>query len=253
MKIINKIINSTILIFIISCTSTSKIPKQHDCESSVIAITVGGTASVERAAWAMFHPLKIFFIRLDNDDKLINKDIIECSRNDEWEIKGNTMYLFNVKPGKYAAIAAQGTKYTEIYVKESKSSIFISQYANSKNAFVIFSEQLIKSTIVDVAPGTFVYMGGFLIDSNIYNETSDGCDEIQKYYYNHFSSLNKIPKALSFLCGKKYFCGSLKEEFTNKEVKVYFLLRQLDEFKNTPWEKNIKRTIFPNIIKRENN
>jgi len=210
MKVIYKIISFSIIAFIAGCLS---IPKQDNNESSVIAIKVSGTIRLGILSWDEFRPIKVFFIRLDNTDKLISEDIIESTINDtSWLVGRDTTYLFNVEPGKYAAVAAYGTG-----------------YASTEKLYIMFSEQLIKSTIVDVEPGTFVYMGEFFA-GNV------SCDEIQKYYYHYFSSKNKSSNT-------NYFCGSLKKEFAGKNEKIKFLLTQSEKFKDTQWENNIKRTL----------
>ena len=244
MKIITIIINVALIIFIVGCTSIPQ--KQNNSESSVIAIDIGGTADEERVAWGMIESVKVFFVRLDNDDKLISNDIIEWSGGEDKPrpFGERTIYLFNVKPGRYAAVAVYGSIFTAAAAHETGSIGTVYTKYGTKGNFIIFSEQLIKSTIVNVEPGTFVFMGGFLIDSISYNETSDECDDIQKYYYNYFSAIDNS-NPFSFLFRKKiYLSGSLKKEFTSTENKIAFLLHSLEKFKGTPWRKNIERTIL---------
>ena len=248
MKLFYKVIKFIIISFTISCTT---IPKQYNSESSVIAIKIVKTGRFQP------NPIKAFLISIDNSNNIISKDIIGSSENDGLLTRGDSIYFFNVKPGRYAAIAVQITGYA-----------VVSPYGMSSTGekFIIFSDQLITSTIVDVEPGTFAYMGGFLIKDIPYNETSDECDEIrrfyhngelvtvtikkmkcdetQKYYYNLFSSIDKSSNPFYFLFPKNYHCGSLQSEFVSKNDKIEFLKFQLKKFKGTQWENNIRRTLL---------
>jgi len=217
----------------LNCSTTPPSPLNQ--ESSAVAIHVGANYHSAVLSLDCFRPEKVYFIKLDDSNTLTGKELVESTMNVEawWGdnlIGRNTIYLFNLPPGRYAAVAAYGTG-----------------YINYDNVIYLFSEEMIKSTIVDVKPGSFVYIGAFVSEMGKMLNPFDNSDDVQKYYYKHFSSIYKDHGGLlsGHLIAERYYyiATPLKEKRISKDSKRKFLEEQLKEFSNTKWEVNIRREL----------
>lgn len=213
----------------------TKSPAPLDDESSVLAINVGVGFHSNLTTFDCFRPEIVYFIKLDADNNIMSDDLIESTMNVEawWGdnfIGRNTTYLFNLKPGKYAAVAAYGYG-----------------YISNGNVIYLFSEEMIRSSIVEVKTGSFVYMGAFLSEQGSLFKRFDTADNIQKFYFNKLSSIYKEHGGLlsGHLFSEEYFyiATPLKEKFVSKEYKQKFLESQLKDFRGTEWEYLIKKEI----------
>lgn len=109
-------------------------------------------------------------------------------------------FLLNTDPGIYAAVGAYGT-------------------AGTVKTMVFFTEEVIKSTVVEVMPDSIGYMGGYdFYPATFFKKiTDDSPDEYQKHYYrlaiNNFGDPREmLDPPLSFELMKKEITKSPEAE-----------------------------------------
>jgi hypothetical protein len=132
-------------------------PPSPDPQRGSIAITIRALAPMR-----MFRSsaAQVFFIRVEEGaDPLIADGFLPSNH-----VRGQQVFLLNVRPGKYVAVAAD--------IRSAPGSGF------DQKAF--FSESMIPLTEVTVNAGEFVFAGEFVIANHV---DVRNLDRVQKHYY----------------------------------------------------------------------
>jgi len=99
---------------------------------------------------------------------------------------GEQIYLLNLEPGTYAAVAAvygveqEPTEITfaSTNIGSNVSVSFGAEYFGEETYRNYFSEDLVARTMTTIEPGTFVYMGRYITNQST---TLGNCDPTQDY------------------------------------------------------------------------
>ena len=144
------------------CSSGS--PEPPEWPSSAVAIRVD-----QRAPWSWFPSIvtHVFFARLDDErsNSVISDEVFESNF-----CHGDYFYLLNAPPGRYVAVGSVYTT-TPLFDPGNKTVHHRSLY----------EEALVRETGVVVAPGSFTFMGDFLIQSTV--PWGQEWDAVQSHYF----------------------------------------------------------------------
>jgi hypothetical protein len=221
----NKVKNTFIAfaIFALAGCAALPVPKPLDPQSSFIGISVKTRAPVKIA---VDKPAQVFFIKVDREEDLYAQGSFIRSSYAE----GGQVYLLNVKPGRYAAVACY----------KKKRVGMVTEYTT------FFPKELIKFSEVTVAPATIAFMGEYVVDQSVGLE---GADDAQVHYARlispgAFTGTEKMV-LLPVLTGHGdyYYKGSLHEEKRDKQVEIKFLTNALEDFKGTEWTNIIQKRL----------
>jgi hypothetical protein len=214
------------LVLFLSCISAP--PKQSDPNNSAIGISI----TVEPSCLTFKN---IAFIRLNSiDDSLIQYPIIFSNDYYSTTFMRNLLelsgavdnFLFDIKPGIYAAVGA--------YAQE-----------NSSEYLILFPEKMIKSTIIEVKPNSLVYSGRFYLKTPNLFETIAGekkeIDNTQRYY--HRPLLQELKKIVGNLVMIHVLTPSLDEVKQSTEIENKFLKIYQNTFKDTEWAEKINNRL----------
>jgi hypothetical protein len=135
--------------------------------------------------------------------------------------KGGRIYLLNAKPGPYIAIASLHISTSSSYHGQNK---FLTKRSLS---VMLFPEEILKASMVNVKPGEFVYMGDFLLNSD---NDLDKCDNFQKISHSRLTGIIKraIPKG-----AKQTYLRAILNKHSSTSEK--FLIKAKQDLQNTGW------------------
>lgn len=182
----------------------------------------------------------VFFVKVDKEHGLIQSHIYPSNYANNGRI-----YLLNVEPGEYAAIAsfrhqsAMTHSSSPIPIKSgSKFSISMNaDFEASSNYSTYFPKELVEATKVQVCPGEFAFMGTYVVDQSL---GMDGSDEIQLYYAN-FLAPNAAKGGMNQLfSGDYHYRGSIKESKYDDDARKEFLEYARADLKEGGWSSIIK-------------
>jgi len=205
-------------------------PPRSGGDGSVIAVGVGVNVHTNLINWEYFKPEKVLFLRMGDDRNIAGDDLVESNFSHEsfgssWKIDGVTSYLFDARPGTYAAVAATGTG-----------------YESGKSILVLFPENVIRSTIVRVGPGSFEYMGKYILEDGPLFGTLDRSDEIQKHYNALFTSTFKdLNIILRSLLASHVVATPVKTSYNDARHKCEFMKSQMERYGKTQWAGCIRK------------
>lgn len=202
------------LIFLALVTSCVTLPKNlrtpENAESAVIGV------SIRTVTLKIFKNKQniVYFVRLDDDEteSVIGSRVLPANF-----VKGEYAYLVNARPGRYVAVA----------------SVFF-QTENSYNS--LFDREVITSTVTDVGPGEFVFMGAIQVENrlkSLYQNIERHGDKEQLHYFN----------LLRPVMYGTFYTGSLINADRSPAAEQSFLAVARDHFKDSEW--------LPRIAKRK--
>lgn len=159
-----------------SCAGTLPPPQPIDHRIAGIAIHI--TESPPAGIWFKRIPGRIYFIRLEDgaSDSYIKHSVIASNYS-----KDGYIYLLNVPPGRYAAVAS----YTRVPTTDY-----------NYNYSTYYSRELVKLTEIEVKSGEIAFMGRFLINQAMTNslaatlvpvEGLQGAEDVQLHYFRLIS------------------------------------------------------------------
>ncbi|OHD65112.1 MAG: hypothetical protein A2176_02540 [Spirochaetes bacterium RBG_13_51_14] len=171
----------------------------------------------------------VYFVKLEEkDNEYFGTKIIRCNYTREF-LTGIYAYIINAEPGKYAVVCS--TKFDKM-----ADTTIETKNISEVGYITFFDENAIKQSIVDVIPGQVVYMGSFVINSQLKSlsrNIENNGDSAQKHYYNLLKS---------YMDGT-FYCGALiKADRSEKETRE-FLSKTGGYFKNTEWKDNIDKAV----------
>jgi hypothetical protein len=135
--------------------STLPPPPPHGLDSSAVAICID-----ERAPWSLFASMSnhLLFVRLDGGptDSVVRDSFIPSNF-----CRGDYFYLLNAPPGRYAVVGSFNVDRPSKY-------------------YIFYDEKLVRQTEVSVAPGSFAFIGEFVVHTTT---GLKGADPVQRHYY----------------------------------------------------------------------
>jgi hypothetical protein len=221
MNKVKNIFIGVIMLGLLGCASTLPPPKPADSQRAVIGISVKTRSPITTFTEK---PEMVYFIKMDNDEDLYTQGNFIRSNY----AKHGQIYLLNVKPGRYAAVAC--------YIK--KRVTMITEYTT------FFPKELVKLTEVTVAPGTTAFMGEYVIDMSLGLEDADDC---QRHYCQIIAPGAFTDEARMIFAplitghGDYYYRGSLHEKHLDREAEIRFLNNAQEHFEGTFWTSVIQK------------
>jgi hypothetical protein len=152
---------------------------------------------------------RVYFARMDGAQGLFSQDKVLPSNDSTraW------IYLLDVPPGRYAAVAS-------VYSRDDREYV------------TVFSKEVIEATLVTVSPGAMAFMGEHLVDASARVRDAEA---IQRYYLELI-----VPSTRTRILGvPRYaptiFVGSLLEASRDPGTEARFLRDTADHFQGTAW------------------
>lgn len=217
MKNVGKIFIPLTLFGLFGCAS---VPPPGPLAPEMAAI---GISVKSRAPVGLFTLVekRVYFVRVDQEEDVYAARQFSLSNYAE----GGQVYLLNVKPGRYAAVAS--------FRAQERTP-----YQGPGEFTTVFPKQLIKLTEVTLAPGTIVFMGEYMVNTST---SFDGADDAQRHYFHLIAPGARPGVGAGVLSAmfsgevKAYYKGSLREEKRDPEAESRFLSNALNHFKGTEW------------------
>ncbi len=226
MSKVKNLFAAIVILGLLGCAATLPPPRALDPQRSIIGISV-----TTRAPIRIFTQTakRVYLIRVDEEEDLFNRQSFIMSNY----TKGNQIYILNVKPGRYAAVACYKRQVTPM--------------APTTEYTTFFSEELIKLTEVTVEPGSIAFMGKYIID------TSVGMKDADDAQLNYFQLI--MPDAAGGYLGMafsmaNYYRGYIKEIKRDKKIELEFLTNAQYHLKDTGWEDAIKKRMRDLKVRR---
>jgi hypothetical protein len=167
-------------------------------------------------------PEVVYFLKISNPGKMTeSKEIIPSTYN-----KSDRFYLFNAKPGMYVAVAAfykvgappGGGSSSSTNV--GSGTVTVSVQPGPSDYTTFFSEEIAKSTLVNLSAGKIEYMGNLTVDMSLKLETADA---LQQHVVNLIRpGALGISLGSSMLSGNYNYLGSLKKNENDANSKASF-------------------------------
>lgn len=197
------------------CAGILPPPQPLDHRSAGIAIHI--TEVPPAGLWFKRIPGRIHFIRLDDIDStsFIKNSVISSNYS-----RDGYIYLLNVPPGRYAAVASLS------YVSTTKYNYTYSTY---------YSGELAKLTEIEVQSGEIAFMGRFLVNTPL---GLKGADDVQVHYFRLMApgaeNRNEV-LSLLFPPGDFHYKGDLLEAHQSDEGRAEFAKKAKVHFKDSGW------------------
>ncbi len=213
-------------------------PEPIDSENAALGIYLKMRAPMKRIK---VKPDLIFFARLEEDEGIDDLDLETDLIPSTW-VDGYHVYLLNVPPGTYVAVAEirwRENPPSTIRVASWSVGPFTFEYylafVNNPDAYrSYFSRQLIEETKTTVGPRSFSFMGEFVADATTKVKKAD---EIQRHFMGmiegkraHKSKWTKI-----FLHGEYTYLLALHEADRSKSAEIQFFTKAKNDLAGSPW------------------
>ncbi|MFV1985604.1 MAG: hypothetical protein ACC657_18805 [Thiohalomonadales bacterium] len=161
-----------ITIFLISSTGCAlQVPKIEQPDSSAIGISLEIEAPFGLDWLTRKSAEVVYFIRVDNNQSILQPSIIRSNY-----AKDGRVYLLNVLPGKYMAVAY----FYEVPTGSSNGP-------KSTRYLVFFSRELVKKTYVSISKGQVAFAGNYILSTSLIGPRLIGVDYVQRHYKNMMS------------------------------------------------------------------
>ncbi|MBN1183379.1 MAG: hypothetical protein JXB49_13895 [Bacteroidales bacterium] len=221
-----------LILFLIGIGCATPPPEMINKESSLLSINVSFTylpLPLLPLEGQYFSPDLVYFVKLEDDtnDLFSQTQILVSNYYNDYGV-----FIANVEPGKYIAIAAH---YKSKHDKKAKDYI------------LMFPKKVIQSTIVDVKLGSIVYMGDVKLDQQpIFrlSNKANNFDDLQSYFYNLLVPF-ELPSAISFFLTDTRYANATLVSF-NKNIDD-FIKNQEKYFKDTKWYNRILQCKSDNL------
>lgn len=210
------------LFTLFGCAGTLPPQKLKDSHRGAIGIIVRSASPIGGLFGSTAND-RVYFIRLENDEDLYSAGYYIQSNH----LDGDQIYLINVKPGRYSAVAC--------YYKQSGTV-----YTSAFEYTTIFSKELIELTQIFVPEDKMTFMGEYIIDQSI---DIDETDEAQVHYVQLIASGQATDWLGGAFARHGIYEGSLSQERRDKEAEYVFLTQALEDFKGTEWINHIQASL----------
>ena len=166
------------------------ITKPIDAKSAVVGITI------KSEKWPPGTENRVYLVRVDSDgnlyrgSKLIPTSVVASLPGASG---GGTVYVQNIQPGRYAAVA-----YSESargYGRNRELTLFL------------FSRDLVKQTDTTVSAGTIAFMGEYELGPDTMILKPQAADDVQQHYFEVLwgKSLQQVVEDLNLIGTPAYF------------------------------------------------
>ncbi len=169
-RLVYQIITTTI--FFISLTGCAlQVPKMEQSGSSAIGISLKIEAPFGLDWLTPQNNEVVYFIRVEHNQNILQSSFIRSNYE-----KDGRVYLLNVLPGEYVAVAYS-------YTVPTGSSTG----PRSNRYLVFFSKELVEQTYVSISKGQVSFAGNYILSTSLIGPRLIGVDYVQRHYKNMMS------------------------------------------------------------------
>jgi hypothetical protein len=201
------------------CATPLPVPKLEQQETSGIGISVKIRTPI---GWSTEEPHVVYFIKLDDKGDIQQRTVIPSNY-----AKDGRVYLLNVAPGDYAAVAAWYSKQmpSAVPVQPGFSVSFNPAGAIAAGGWsTYFPKELIEQTRVSVGKGQFVFAGSYVLNTSVFGKE----DPLQAHY-----AYEVISRGVKWL-------GSIREAKYDDTARTEFLIKAREDLAEGGWTAFIK-------------
>lgn len=168
------IIINILLISLVNCAM--QVPKMEQSEGSVIGISLETEVPFGLSWLTSKSDEVVYFIRIDKNPNILQPNLIRSNY-----AKNGSIYLLNVLPGEYKAVAYSYHAPTGASTGQ-KESVYLT----------FFSKELIEQTYVRVAKGQVSFAGNYILSTSLMTpktllREADGAQVYYKKLMNPYS------------------------------------------------------------------
>lgn len=211
-------IGSALVVFAaIGLCGCATVPRPSDAQRAGIGISV-----TIRAPIAIFtrSAARIYFVRVEGGtDPYLQENLLVSNY-----AQGGYVYLLDISPGRYAAVAAW---------------FAASAPGQSGESVTVFARDVIKLTDTTVAPGSVRFMGEYVLDTA---GGLKGADDAQLHYLSLFEPGTRTMSPI-MRSGKYYYAGSLRGSKRDPDSQRRFLGKALEHLESSGWTDAIRRSL----------
>lgn len=199
------------------CATVPTVPTPSDSRRAGIGISI-----TIRAPAAIFtvSAARIYFVRVEGGpDTYLQENLLVSNY-----AHGGYVYLLDIPPGRYVAVAAGSPS---------------SATGQRGESVTVFARDVIKLTDTTVAPGSVTFAGEYVLD------TAGGlkaADDAQLHYLSLFEpgarTISPIMRS-----GKFYYAGSLRESKRDPDSQRRFLSKALEDLESGGWTAAVRRAL----------
>ena len=148
---------------------------------------------------------RVMFIRLDDEQDAPYLSTKPIASN---YVKDGYIYLLNVPPGRYAAVASfRSQSAAPATPPPGSSGVNVTVNPGDSDFSTFFSVDVIKATTVTVEPGQLAFIGEVVVDSSTHLENAD---DAQAHYYRLLAPGAEDKSGFKgMMSGSYYYTGSL--------------------------------------------
>lgn len=176
------------------------------------------------------------FARLQADGEVISDELYHTSL-----VKGDHYYLLNVTPGRYVAVAATYTRRMNNSTNLGGGAVLTTGGVFGEN--ILFSDELVRQTQVEVKPGTLAVMGeyDFSIEGRMVFAPSAAqfmkrADQVQLHYAR---KLDPEMESRGVTSGVKFYRAELESGSRDEETRRKLLGSAEKHIGKEGWDKTI--------------
>jgi hypothetical protein len=182
----------------------------------------------------------VYFIRVDNNQSIFQSSVIRSNFG-----KDGRVYLLNVLPGEYMAVAYS----YEVLTGTSTGP-------KSIRYLVFFSKELVEQTYVSISKGQVSFAGNYILWASLIDPRLIGVDDVQRHYKNMmspnlpsiFSPVERAKGLVDDLSNKDenrvyasfIYRGMFLKSEHNEDVKNKFLIKANEDLAEGGWSTLIK-------------
>lgn len=213
---------------LVGCATPMPVPKLEQQESSAVGMAVKTRAPL---GWPTEEPQVVFFVKLDGDRGIRQLSIMRSNY-----AKDGRIYLLNVPPGDYAAVASFYAK-NPIPAAPAQPGLSVSVSIGRTGYTTYFPEELVEQTRVSVGKGQFVFAGSYVVSTSV---GLTEADPIQLHYAEVIAP--GIPKSGvgHMFSGDYHYRGSIHESKRDDDAKSEFLMKAREDLAKGGWSALIK-------------
>lgn len=216
-----------IVVLLGGCAANLPPPKMAKPESAGIAIEMTMQAPV---GFFTSTPDQVYFAKIDGEGGLLQQSIIRSNY-----VKGNRVYLLNITPGTYVAVASL---YSVKGPGSSGGSGVSLSIGNNSNRFTTYlSKDFVEQTKIIVGPGEFKFMGDYLVSMGM---GLDGADEVQRHYQNIIAPGAEKAGLMNVLSGDNHYRGSVAKANNDEQTRNKFVQDEKKDLAGSGWEDLVK-------------
>lgn len=204
------------------------VPKLEQPESSAVGIAVKTRAPL---GWPTKEAQSVIFVKLDGDGGIRQPSIIRSNY-----AKDGRVYLLNIAPGDYAAIAAFYAQ-SPIPSAPAQPGVSVSFSVGKTGYTTYFPKELIEQTRISVGKGQVVFAGSYVVSTSVDLKEAD---PIQLHYAEVVAP--GVPKSGFgyMMSGDYHYRGSIHESRHDDDAERVFFMKAREDLAEGGWSALIK-------------